>query len=1106
MWKVEFRKTSNHEKRTLGISFMVARWFRFLVLYILLSIHGMVTAEIIEPLPQSNTQYSGTLGDKDVYRFQLAEYDAIKLTVEQVNADVMLKVINEVSKEEFFTSIPARDWLDEEVVVTTQDCNDCRIHIMPAEFVDQSGTYQLKVEFLNEKQDANEIEYLQLMTKASRTWLALAQANSSLENVQALLTQTLQKAKLISPLAIQRSLYLSSQIASGLANFAREKELLKKTLEIDDTPTNPYYLRALLALGITDYINRKFDAALDKFERVKRLAEQQDQKLLLAKIDSWSGLVAGELGQQDKAFNYFELAYQSFVRAGDWRSAVEGLVNLGWANLRKGNLESALNYYHQALSLAKKTTLSRLEVEANTGLGTTYDRLGDVDQALNHINLALENSGKHDLSVVHGRALQAKAQVLMKSGLFERALDLFEASLAAYDKVNSESDMINIRFYLGRVLANLNRNAEAALNFKEVLEFDKKSGNSYYIATGYHELAVLAFEEKSYQQALQYQEQAIKHVEATDDEHLKGRIYSQAGVTFYFGGEKVRSSEYFKLASTLQEKTQDRMGLIRTYYLQALSMENAGSLATAKERLANAIGLIEIQEQKISRADLRRNYFALQQQISTLMVKLKHRLGEDAASSLELVERFRSRTLIEKIASLGSQKVLPPELAERRAKLQSQLQTTVADYHQLSREAGREEILKATRALSEQIQQLELEINKSQKEMTQQVDLPRTDVAKMQQALSDDTLLLYFDTNIESSYLWSVTRKHIEFFELASAEAIEAKLLPVLNLVRQAPSLDRKNRKKRQSLAFDDLSQLLFGSINIAWDKYTKIVIVPDGPLNYLPFSILTPPGATQSLVTNKQISYVGSLNLLGQLKSRQNPTETNEQLMLLVANPAFKSSQRVADTTPNLRSGFEMKELPYTEKEASSIRSVLGTQVQYLERADASKEKFLKKPLNDFKIIHFATHGLADSNIASLGGLVMSNVKSDNNLLLAPEIVRLTINADLVVLSGCETAIGRLIDGEGLQGVSRAFFEAGARRVVASLWPVQDDATAELMSYFYRSLFVDKKQPVEALRLAKLHVRNFKHKSGRRPWRDPYFWAGFVLQGDGESWIDKRI
>jgi CHAT domain-containing protein len=160
-----------------------------------------------------------------------------------------------------------------------------------------------------------------------------------------------------------------------------------------------------------------------------------------------------------------------------------------------------------------------------------------------------------------------------------------------------------------------------------------------------------------------------------------------------------------------------------------------------------------------------------------------------------------------------------------------------------------------------------------------------------------------------------------------------------------------------------------------------------------------------------------------------------------------------------------------------------------------ADRQAVLGDRLAAYRVVHFATHGILDTDRPALSGLALSSVDRDGRpqagFLPLRDIYNLHLQADLVVLSGCRTALGRELSGEGLVGLTRGFQYAGAARVVASLWPVEDRATERLMTRFYRGLWSEKLPPAAALRAAQLALR------AERPYRDPFFWAGFVLAGD---------
>ena len=196
------------------------------------------------------------------------------------------------------------------------------------------------------------------------------------------------------------------------------------------------------------------------------------------------------------------------------------------------------------------------------------------------------------------------------------------------------------------------------------------------------------------------------------------------------------------------------------------------------------------------------------------------------------------------------------------------------------------------------------------------------------------------------------------------------------------------------------------------------------------------------------------------------------------------------------VRAGLNISRLPFTRREAAAILAAApaGAGIQSLDFR-ASRATATNSELSQYRIVHFATHGLLNSERPELSGIILSlvdeNGRPQDGFLRLHEIYNLSLNAELVVLSACQTGLGKEIKGEGLIGLTRGFMYAGSPRVVASLWKVDDVATAELMQRFYRHMLTNKRRPAAALRAAQVEMR-------RQPrWQSPYYWAAFQLQGE---------
>jgi len=187
---------------------------------------------------------------------------------------------------------------------------------------------------------------------------------------------------------------------------------------------------------------------------------------------------------------------------------------------------------------------------------------------------------------------------------------------------------------------------------------------------------------------------------------------------------------------------------------------------------------------------------------------------------------------------------------------------------------------------------------------------------------------------------------------------------------------------------------------------------------------------------------------------------------------------------------------LPFTQQEAQQIlRVASGSSNLKAFDFEASRATATSGQLSDFRYIHFATHGYLDAEHPNLSALVLSQLDAKGHaldgFLRVPDVYNFNLSADLVVLSACQTGLGKEVRGEGLLGLTRAFLYAGAPRVIVSLWNVNDRATADLMANLYRNMLREGKQPAAALRAAQLELRKQKR------WESPYYWAAFMQQGE---------
>jgi CHAT domain-containing protein len=391
-----------------------------------------------------------------------------------------------------------------------------------------------------------------------------------------------------------------------------------------------------------------------------------------------------------------------------------------------------------------------------------------------------------------------------------------------------------------------------------------------------------------------------------------------------------------------------------------------------------------------------------------------------------------------------------------------------------------------------------------------------------QQVLDPDTILLEYALGSERSFLWLVTPDSLASYALPKRQDIESVSRRVSEqLTARQPVTSETEKQYRARVAAADaqypkdvaaLSEMLLGKIGSELGK-KRLLIVADGALQYIPFAALSLPGSDHPLIVDHEIVNLPSASVLATLRRDTAQRAPADNSVAVLADPVFDASdprvkamhrdhsQRNGERSKGIDlqralRGSDLGRLPFSRREADAIVAAASAgSVTQLVDFDANRELAIGGKLSRYRIVHFATHALLNGEHPELSGIVLSLVdkegRSRDGYVRLHDIYNLNLPAELVVLSACKTALGKEIRGEGLIGLTRGFMYAGTRRVVASLWKVDDWRTAELMKRFYMKMLVDKKSPAAALKAAQIEM-------WRQPkWRAPYYWAGFTLQGE---------
>ncbi len=361
-------------------------------------------------------------------------------------------------------------------------------------------------------------------------------------------------------------------------------------------------------------------------------------------------------------------------------------------------------------------------------------------------------------------------------------------------------------------------------------------------------------------------------------------------------------------------------------------------------------------------------------------------------------------------------------------------------------------------------------------------------------AISPETALLRFFLGTKSSFSWLVTTHGIEARELPSREVIDEKSFELAMLLRE-PEQSIPTGNRDYSVVAAELSELLQLRQTLSSFQGQSLVIVPDGNLHLLPFTMLPVSNDSMELLIDRFVTtYSLSATALVAQRAVRRRQNSNGKLAVL-ADPVFREDdERLSDTPSALcNAPTNLPRLPQTAEEATAIASLGTPAADVFQGFDANKSVLLAGNLSDYQYLHFATHGVVNPREPDQAALILScfSKKGDSvdSRVTLDDLESLRLNAELVVLSACRTAQGEHIFGEGLMGLTRGFMNAGVPRVIASLWTVQDSVTRELMQDFYTRLLDRDMTPAVALHEAQLELRKYRPA--------PYHWAAFILQGE---------
>lgn len=833
------------------------------------------------------------------------------------------------------------------------------------------------------------------------------------------------------------------------------------------------------------------------------------------------------------------------------------LLNLGYLHGNLGDMQLSLDFYNRALAVSQAVDDRQKQALTLTAMGGGYALQGEKQKAFNLHNQALTLFRAIGNRSGEAATLNGIGYLYDDLGIKSKALKSYTLALQLYQAIGNRNYAAITLGYIGRVHFALGEKEKALEFYNQKLSTSRAVQDRRMESYTLKDIGNVLNSTKDKDKALDYYQQALVLSREVMDRRGGAYIINSIGSLYDQRGSKPQAMEYYQQALPLMQAVADRRGEVITLFNLARAERDLGQMAAARAHIEKSLDLIEHLRTKVASPSLRISYLETVYQHYEFYVDLLMRLHRQEPSAgyeilaLEANEHARARTLLENLieARTDIRQGVDSELLAEEGRIRQQLNQKAEQQTRLLSGKFTPEranaIKKEVELLLAQYEEVESKVrDKSPRyaALTQPRQLKLSDIQK---ELDQETVLLEYSLGEERSYGWVVTAASIKSFELPGRSAIEA---PARELYECLTT--NNTRKKNESQAAHEarlkksvadypavaarLSGILLDPVALQLER-KRLVIVADGILQYIPFTALPEPGqekvvlaSRQPLIVNHEVILLPSLSTLAVFRKEARGRAQAKKTVAVIADPVFESDdprvrslkQKNSTSSPIkpgqstggtlLRQQLEraargmdtddgpvtFERLPFTLQEAQAILSIVPeAQTKRAIGFDASLKTALDPELRQYRVIHFATHGLLNSSYPELSGIVLSLIdksgRPQDGFLRLNEIYNLELPADLVVLSACQTGLGKEARGEGLIGLTRGFMYAGVARVVASLWRINDRAAAELMRHFYEAMFLQGLTPAASLRAAQIKM----WQTGE--WRFPHYWAAFVLEGE---------
>jgi CHAT domain-containing protein/tetratricopeptide (TPR) repeat protein len=1104
----------------------------FAVLALPLLLAGPTQAEApkpAEPLPLGETRERAiTAGEVHAWRVEVAPGTNLLVTVDQHSIELVVAARWPGGREPI--AVHAGDRWGPEVLLL-ETAGEIRIEVRPRQKSAWPGRYTIRTEALPAGTSARR-NALALMSRASQE--ALPDTPDSNRQALATYREALGAWHSLGDRAWEaEALACLAILEANSGELRRAEEDFLAALALWRELEQPHReAEALNWLGgiiypktqTTEKTRQALEGALALWNRLGERSDEAETRSSLCYLEQTRGSLQAALACQEETLALFRAL-------DDTRNEARVLNNLAGIYDLLGEPDTALASLEQALAL--RHALGDRQDEAGTlnNIAAVHSALGEWQEALRFYDQARKILKTLDDHLLEGTVLNNMGSAYLNLGEPERARPYLEDALRLRREVGNRSGEVTTLNNLGTAWRKLGDLKKALDQHRQALDRAVSLDAVGQQAISRLRLAEDDLDGGDAAAALRDLDAALALLREKDNRRTETDILHQRGRALILAGRAREALPVLQEVLARRQAVRDRAGEAETLYALAVAERSLGLAAEARVHAEAAVARVEELRIGFASPDLRASFLATRRQAFSLLIDLlmdRHAAEPDRGHDREafaISERARARSLLDALrgtSSVRTGSTAPAELLIRRHTLLRRQSDKVDQRWRQSGEKG-QALEKEIDEILTELDAVEAEIHRNDPHLAAFNAPPPVGPREISGWLEPGTMLLEYSLGEDRSFLWAVEAGQIRSFVLPGQREIEDR---VRRVYEELSTVESGQARRGEAAT---LSQILLGPI---WSdrsdasRLRRLVVVPDGALGILPFAALPvpdpgrswqAPGTLQPLLEHLEVVYIPSATTLAVQRQRLQQRIPAPKWAAVLADPVFAADDprlaprsaarpavqgRAREVKSSLRGEGDrglpltLEPLPSTRREAEAVTSLAPPGQVWLGLGlEASREAVLSGRLRDYRILHFATHAVADLQNPELSGLFLSQVdaqgRPSEGFLGLTDIYELDLDADLVVLSGCRTALGKEVRGEGLMGLTRGFQYAGVPRVVASLWRVQDRATAELMTRFYRAMWRDHLAPAAALREAQ---RSLRHDLR---YRDPYSWAGFVLQGD---------